>query len=54
MYSGFKWATALISEEVDCLIARLLEIMVIMGLSTQIKTDNDSLYISNKMKQFFI
>lgn len=53
-YSGCKLATALSSEKADCVITHLLEIMAIMGIPTQIKTDNAPSHVSNKMKQFFI
>jgi len=49
-YSGFQWATALISEEADCVITQLLEIMAIMGITSQIKTDNASAYVFNNIK----
>ena len=41
-YSCFNWATALISEKADFGIRHLLEIMTIMGIPVQIKTDNMS------------
>jgi hypothetical protein len=49
-YSGFQWATALVSEKADSVITHLLEVMAIMGIPTQIKTDNS--LVSNKMKHF--
>ncbi|KAL6045669.1 hypothetical protein STEG23_015755 [Scotinomys teguina] len=52
-YSGFQWATALSSEKVDSVITHLLEVMAIMGIPAQIKTDNAPAYVSGKMKQFF-
>ena len=52
-YSGFQWATALASEKADSVITHLLEVMAIMGIPMQIKTDNNPAYISDKMKQFF-
>ena len=39
-YSGFQQATALSSEKADSVISCLLEVMVIMGIPVQIKTDN--------------
>jgi hypothetical protein len=48
--SGFQWATALSSEKTDCIITHLMEIMAIMGITAQIKTDNAPTYVSNKMK----
>jgi transposase InsO family protein len=51
-HSGFQWATALASEKADSVITHLLEVMAIMGIPIQIKTDNGPGYISNKMKQF--
>ena len=52
-YSGFQWATAIRSEKADCVIILLSEIMAIMGIPVQIKTDNAPTYVPNKMKQFF-
>ncbi|KAL6030026.1 hypothetical protein STEG23_006794, partial [Scotinomys teguina] len=52
-YSGFQWATALSSEKADSVIMHLLEVMAIMGIPAQIKTDNAPAYVSGKMKQFF-
>ena len=52
-YSGFQWATALSSEKADSVITHLLEVMAIMGIPTQIKTDNGPAYVSRKMKRFF-
>lgn len=52
IYSGFQWPNALSSEMADFVITCLLEILAIMGMSTQIKTDNAPTYVSNKMKQF--
>ncbi|KAL6032385.1 hypothetical protein STEG23_008139, partial [Scotinomys teguina] len=51
--SGFQWATALSSEKADSVIMHLLEVMAIMGIPAQIKTDNAPAYVSGKMKQFF-
>ena len=53
MYSGFQWATALSSEKADSVITHLLEVMAIMGIPAQIKTDNGPSYVSKKMKHFF-
>jgi hypothetical protein len=39
-YLGFQRATALSSEKADCVITHLLEIMAIMVIHAQIKTDN--------------
>ena len=52
-YSGFQWATALSSEKADSVITHLLEVMAIMGIPAQIKTDNGPAYVSKKMKRFF-
>ncbi|KAL6070006.1 hypothetical protein STEG23_001515, partial [Scotinomys teguina] len=52
-YSRFQWATALSSEKADSVITHLLEVMAIMGIPAQIKTDNAPAYVSGKMKQFF-
>ena len=49
----FSMATALSSEKVDLVIMHLLEIMAIMSIPAQIKTDNALAYVSKKMKQFF-
>ena len=49
-YSGFQWATALSSEKTDSVITHLLEVMAIMGIPVQIKTDNAPAYVSKKMK----
>ena len=35
------------------MITNFLEIMEIMGIPVQIKTDSAPAYVSNKMKQFF-
>ena len=50
-YSEFQQASALSSEKADSVITHLLEVMAIMGIPTQIKTDNS--LVSNKMKHFF-
>lgn len=34
-------------------MTHLLEVLSIMGIPTLIKTDNDPVYVSCKMKQFF-
>ncbi|KAL6094163.1 hypothetical protein STEG23_021836 [Scotinomys teguina] len=47
-YSGFQWATALSSEKADSVITHLLEVMAIMGIPAQIKTDNAPAYVSEK------
>ena len=52
-YWGFQWTTALSSKKADSVITHLLEVMDIMGIPAQIKTDNDPAYISKKMKPFF-
>ena len=39
-------------EKADSVISTLLEVMAIMGIHAQIKTDNAP-HVSNKMKQFF-
>ena len=53
-YSGFQWATALASEKADSVITHLLEVMSMMEIPIQIRTDNCLVYISNKMKQAFL
>jgi hypothetical protein len=40
-------------KKASCVITHLLEIMAIIWILTQIKTDNDPIYVFNKMKQFF-
>ena len=52
-YLGFQWSTALSSEKADSVITHLLEVMAIMGIPVQIKTDNALAYVSRKMKQLF-
>jgi transposase InsO family protein len=52
-YSGFQWPTALASEKADSVITHFLDVMAIMGLPIQIKTDYGPAYISNEMKQCF-
>ena len=52
-YLGFQWATALSSGKADFLITHLLQVMGIMAIPVQMKTDSASICISNKMKQFF-
>ena len=52
-YSSFQWATALNSEKADSVITHLLEIVAIMGILVEIKTDNGPAYVSRKMNQFF-
>ncbi|KAL6038262.1 hypothetical protein STEG23_034935 [Scotinomys teguina] len=49
-YSGFQWATALSSEKADSVITHLLEVMAIMGIPAQIKTDNAPAYVSGEDK----
>ena len=45
--------SALCSEKAECVLTHLLNIMTIMGMPAQIKTDNAPTYLSNKIKQFF-
>ncbi|MEJ1274732.1 amelotin [Cricetulus griseus] len=52
-FSGFQWATALNSEKADSVITHLLEVMAVMDIPAQIKTDNAPAYVSTKMEQFF-
>ena len=42
------------SEKTDSVITYLLEVMAIMGIPEQKKTDNDPAYVSKKIKQFFL
>ena len=44
-YLGFQWATALASEKSDSVITHLLAVMVIMGIPTQIKMEQSSIYL---------
>ena len=54
-YSGFQWATALSSEKADLVITHLLEVMAIMGIPVQIKTDNaPACLLKKNKKQFFV
>ena len=53
-HSGFQWAIALPSEKADSVITHLFEVIAIMGIPIQIKTDNTPAYTSNKMKQSFL
>ena len=46
-YSGFQQATALTSEKSDSVIMHLLEVIVMMGIPTQIKIDNAPAYVPN-------
>lgn len=52
-HSGFQLATSVSSEKPDCVVTHSLEIMAIMVIQTQNKTDNAPTYVSSKMKQFF-
>ena len=51
-YSGFQWAIVFSSEKADSVIMHLLEVMAIMGIPAQIKTDNGPVYVSKKIKVF--
>ncbi|MGE9501631.1 DDE-type integrase/transposase/recombinase, partial [Escherichia coli] len=53
IFSGFQWATALNSEKAVSVIIHLLEVMAVMGIPAQIKTDNAPAYVSTKLEQFF-
>ena len=52
-YSSFQWVTALSLEKDDSVIIHLLEVIIIMGMPVQIKTDNAPANASKKMKQIF-
>lgn len=52
-YSGFQWTTAIRSKKADSVVPHLLEVITILEIPLQIKTDNVLAYISNKMQQFF-
>lgn len=52
-YAGFQWATALSSGKADSVITHLPEVMAIMEIPAQIKTDNAPVCACSKMKQFF-
>ena len=43
-YSGFQWATALSSKEADSKIIHSLEVVAIMEIPIQSKTDNAPTY----------
>lgn len=49
-YLGFQWETALSSVKSDYVIIHLLEVMAIIAIPVQIKTDNAPAYVSGKMK----
>ena len=53
-YSWFQQVIALHAEKADSVITHLLELMVIMGMTIQIKTDNAPAYVSSKVKQSFL
>lgn len=53
-YSGFQWAIALSSERADLVTTQLLEVMDILGIPVQFKTENALAYVSNKMKDFWL
>ena len=55
-YTGFQWTTvsSLNLNKADLVITHLLEVMAIMGIPVQVKTDNALSYVSKKMKQFFL
>ena len=38
-YSGFQWASALSSEKADIVIVHLLDILTIVDIPAEIKTD---------------
>ena len=42
------------SEKTDSVITYLLEVMAIMGIPAQIKSDDVSAYVSKKIKQVFL
>jgi hypothetical protein len=52
-HSEFQWATAVSSEKTDSINTHLLEVIAIMGVLVQIKTENAAIYISSKLKRFF-
>ena len=52
--SEVQWTSALSSEKADSVITHLLEVMSMMEIPIQIRTDNCLVYISNKMKQAFL
>ena len=49
-YSGFQWSAALSSDKTNSVITHLLEVMTIMGIPVQIKTDNAPAYVFSKIK----
>ena len=52
-FSGFQWTTAFNSEKTDSVITCLLEVMAVMGIPAQIKSNNAPAYVSTKLEQFF-
>ena len=48
----FQWATALHSEKADAVITHLLSCFAVMGLPTELKTDNAPAYQSAKLAHF--
>lgn len=52
-YSEFQWKTALSLEKVDSSISHLLEVITIMWILVQIKSDNTPAYVSSKMNLTF-
>ena len=51
-YSSFQTATALSLEKADSVITYLLEVMAIMVILAQLKSDNGPAYVSKKIKVF--
>lgn len=51
VFSG-ELGTALILEKTDSVITQLLEIIAIIGIPDQIKTDNGPVYVSKIIKVF--
>lgn len=52
-FSIFQWTTALSSVKSVSVITHLLELMDVMVIQEQIKTDNAPAYVSSNLHQFF-
>ena len=49
----FLMSTAFSSEKADSVIIHLLEVMAIISIPAEIKTNNTPSYVSKKMEYFF-
>lgn len=50
IFSDFQWATALNLENTYSAITFLIEVMTIIDIPAQLKTENGQAYVSKKMK----